>query len=102
MPWEAAARMRVACFFLGLFNTITRYMDTEIGDNVEKWRKDYLHTGDRAQELNRRNFWRDVVKAALHELRPGSDNRSQMESWLNQGSDPYVSNSPIRKSAGSS
>ena len=44
-PWAAGARLRVACFFVGLFNTMVDYMNQGICDSVEKWRKNYLHSG---------------------------------------------------------
>jgi hypothetical protein len=70
------------------------YMNRGICDSVEKWRKNYLHTGNSYVQLNRNQFWKDVVTAALYELRPESDNgnRKLMESWLNQDPKPTIPN----------
>jgi hypothetical protein len=95
MPWAAGARMRVACFFLGFFNTMIKYMDSEIGNKVEKWRQNYLHTGDIDNDSNRQEFWKNVVEAALRELRPGTKSRDVMERWLTQEPSPLTSNRKI-------
>src|SRR5579859_570192 len=94
-PWAAGARLRVACFFVGLFKTMVDYMNQGICDHVWKWRTLFLHSGSNALEENRRQFCWDVVTAALHELRPGSKNRKTMEIWLNQGPKPNISNQSI-------
>jgi hypothetical protein len=93
-PWAAGARLRVACFFVGLFNTIVKYMNLATYNSVENWRKNFLHSGEPEAIENRKKFWRDVITAALYELRPDSKNRRMMESWLNQD-DPSVTNKVI-------
>lgn len=91
-PWSAGARLRVACFFIGLFNTMVKYMDQRNYDSADKWRTNFLH--EPAKWSYRREFWRDVITAALHNLRPGSTNRTLMESWLNQDK-PSITNKEI-------
>ena len=95
-PWAAGARLRVACFFIGLFDTMVEYMDRGICDSAEKWRTNYLHSGEPSAEANRRQFWHDVITAALDKLRPNSDNRQMMESWLNQN-EPKITNKEINR-----
>ena len=95
--WEAGARLRVACFFIGLFNTMVDYMNRDIGARIEYWRENFLHSGDSSMEENRRQFWYSVTTAALHELRSNSENRKLMESWLYQNPEPTISNEKINR-----
>ena len=95
--WEAGARLRVACFFIGLFNTMVDYMNRDICARVEYWRENFLHSGDSSMEENRKQFWYDVITAALYELRPNSENRKLMESWLYQNPEPTIANEKINR-----
>jgi len=91
--------MRVACFFIGLFNTMVDYMEKGICDSVEKWRNNFLHSGVDTAMKRRKSFWNDVITAALYELRPGSPNRGLIELWLYQEQEnngkPYITNEII-------
>jgi len=69
------------------------YMDRGICDSVDKWRKRFLHSGADSRE-SRREFWEDVITAALHQMRTNSKNRRRMESWLNQDK-PRITNEEI-------
>ena len=71
------------------------YMDKGICDSVEKWRKNYLHSGVPFMESKRKKFWYDVVTAALHELQPNSEACELMESWLYQNPEPTIPNDII-------
>jgi len=71
------------------------YMNHGVCDHVGKWRTRFLHSRSNALVENRRQFCCDVVTVALHELRPGSNNRKTMEIWLNQGPEPNISNDAI-------
>jgi hypothetical protein len=73
---------------------MVEYMDRGICDSAERWRTNFLHSGEPAAGASRKQFWRDVITAALHILRPGSDNRQTMESWLNQ-TNPDITNAEI-------
>jgi hypothetical protein len=91
-PWSAGARLRVACFFIGLFETMVVYMDDGMLGTAYKWRTAMLH--EPAKDSFRRQFWRDVINVALHNLQPGTENRTLMESWLYQD-EPSVTNDAI-------
>ncbi len=73
------------------------YMNQGICNSVEKWCKNYLHSGIHSMELNHKKFWHDVVMAALHELHPNSKNHQLMESWLYQDPEPTIANDIINQ-----
>ena len=75
---------------------MVKYMNRGNCDSVEKWRTNYLHSGEPSAEANRRAFWHDVITAALYELRPNSVNGQLMESWLKQN-DPRITNREINR-----
>ena len=75
---------------------MVEYMDRGICNSAEKWRTNYLHSGEPTVEANRRQFWHDVITAALYELRPNSHNRQMIESWLNQN-EPKITNKEINR-----
>lgn len=84
MPWAAVARLRVACFLAGFFETMVIYMKSDNFDKIEHWRNNLLHSVDEVSANNNRSqFWYEVVKNALTKLR---DNDCELSrEWILYG-----------------
>ena len=84
MPWEAAGRLRVACFLAGFFEAMATQMAPGRFDKLEHWRANFLHTEDvEFTNKNRDQFWFEVVKNALSILR--ENNCKQLKQWILYG-----------------
>lgn len=65
--WAAAGRLRVACFLVGLFETLVYYMSLPEYNNLAAWQTKFLYTAcTKGGLLNQ--FWDAVLKKALDTL----------------------------------
>ena len=75
---------------------MVEYMNSDPYSRVGQWRTNFLHSEPGTLEENRRQFWYDVITAALYELRPGGGTRQLMNTWLFQKSkEPTLTNDTI-------
>jgi hypothetical protein len=94
MPWAAAARLRVACFLVGFFETTVQYMKLNEYANIDAWRANFLQSNPSVLRINRHKFWYEVVEKALTLLR--ANDFDKLKKWWNQpDDDPTITNVDI-------
>jgi hypothetical protein len=80
VPWAAAARLRVACFLSGFFDTMVTWVQSGKFDRLEHWRNNFLHAKNASATKNRDLFWFEVTKNALAKVRENDCDR--LKRWL--------------------